>query len=66
MFPHLIDVVTRYCQSVHAAKAHSVSGLIEKGLSALHLEFEGGKPCDIENVLRGSTMEIVCGGRQVT
>ncbi|CAE7603449.1 unnamed protein product, partial [Symbiodinium microadriaticum] len=49
--------------NVRAAKAHSVSGLIEKGLPALHLEFDGGMACDIENVHRGSTMEIVCGVR---
>lgn len=48
---------------MRSAKPHAVSGLIEKGLPALHLEFEGGKPCDIENVARGSTMEIVCGAR---
>jgi hypothetical protein len=61
---HIIVCVCVYVgQSVRPAKAHAVRGLIEKGLPALHLEFEGGKACDIENVSRGSTMEIVCGSR---
>lgn len=31
--------------------------------AALHLEFSDGKACDIEDTLRGATMEITCGVR---
>jgi hypothetical protein len=31
--------------------------------AALHIEFSGGKACDIEDTLRGATMEITCGKR---
>jgi hypothetical protein len=34
-------------------------------IAALHLEFSGGKACDIEESLRGATMEITCGTRSV-
>jgi hypothetical protein len=30
---------------------------------SLHIEFTGGKACDIENTLRGATIEIACGIR---
>ena len=30
---------------------------------ALVLEFEGGTPCDIEDIARGSTIELTCGER---
>ena len=32
----------------------------------LVLEYEGGSECDIENVVRGTSVEITCGDRYDT
>eukprot|EP00602_Paraphysomonas_sp_CaronLab_P003035 CAMPEP_0185031628 /NCGR_PEP_ID=MMETSP1103-20130426/19204_1 /TAXON_ID=36769 /ORGANISM="Paraphysomonas bandaiensis, Strain Caron Lab Isolate" /LENGTH=413 /DNA_ID=CAMNT_0027567203 /DNA_START=239 /DNA_END=1480 /DNA_ORIENTATION=+ len=58
----MYDNETALQEAVVQPRSHPIKRTTH-ALPSLQIEFTGGKACDIEDVTRGSTMEITCGSR---